>query len=66
MQRHTSADLLDSTIGVGMHSGTRGFERHLLTKAFGMSSYRALAGLGGLGGSSMAWAEVAAETHLLL
>ena len=56
---------LDSTIGVGMCSGTRAFDRCSLTKAFEKSSYRALAGLGKLGHSSMAWAEVAAEILLL-
>ena len=48
-----------------MCSGTRAFDRCSLTKAFEKSSYRALAGLGKLGHSSMAWAEVAAEILLL-
>lgn len=48
---------LDSTTGVGIRS---------LTRAFETSSYRAWAGLGGLGRSSMAWTGAAAESPLLL
>ena len=49
---------LDSRIGAEMRFGTSGFESRSLTKVFEKSSCGALVGLGC---SSMAWAEVAAE-----